>query len=58
MKNNIDQDSFQNLDSQAMSWDGVKQQQMRDVLKSTYAQRLAWLEDALKLAWSVKKNKA
>ena len=40
-----------------MTWEGVKRRQLEDALKTSYAQRLAWLEDALRIAWSVKNRK-
>lgn len=36
-----------------VTWDEVKEAELDDALRATPAQRLAWLEDALKLAWSV-----
>ncbi len=34
-----------------VTWDGVKDAELDDALRATPAQRLAWLEEALKLAW-------
>lgn len=34
-----------------VTWDEVKEAELDDALRATPAQRLAWLEDALKLAW-------
>lgn len=33
------------------SWEGTRDEQLRTWLKATPAQRLAWLEEALQLAW-------
>ncbi|MEX2164619.1 MAG: hypothetical protein WD823_10295 [Sulfuricaulis sp.] len=33
------------------TWDEVKEVELEDSLRATPAQRLAWLEEALKLAW-------
>lgn len=33
------------------SWEGNRDEQLRTWLKATPAQRLAWLEEALQLAW-------
>ena len=33
------------------TWDEVKEAELDDALRATPAQRLAWLEEALKLAW-------
>jgi hypothetical protein len=33
------------------SWEGNREAQLRSWLKATPAQRLAWLEEALQLAW-------
>jgi len=35
-----------------VTWDEVKDAELDDALRATPAQRLAWLEDALKLAWA------
>jgi hypothetical protein len=35
------------------TWDEVKEVELEDSLRATPAQRLAWLEEALKLAWMV-----
>ncbi|MCR4347728.1 MAG: hypothetical protein NUV55_11085 [Sulfuricaulis sp.] len=35
------------------TWDEVKEVELDDALRATPAQRLAWLEEALKLAWMV-----
>lgn len=35
-----------------VTWDEVKEAELDDALRATPAQRLAWLEDALKLAWA------
>lgn len=34
-----------------VNWDEVKEAELDDALRATPAQRLAWLEEALKLAW-------
>lgn len=34
-----------------VTWDEVKAAELDDALRATPAQRLAWLEDALQLAW-------
>ncbi len=34
-----------------VTWDEVKDAELDDALRATPAQRLAWLEEALKLAW-------
>jgi len=34
-----------------VTWDEVKQAELDDALHATPAQRLAWLEEALQLAW-------
>lgn len=36
-----------------VTWDEVKEAELDDALRATPAQRLAWLEEALKLAWMV-----
>jgi len=33
------------------TWDEVKEVELDDALRATPAQRLAWLEEVLKLAW-------
>jgi hypothetical protein len=33
------------------TWDEVKDAELDDALRATPAQRLAWLEEAIKLAW-------
>ena len=35
------------------TWDEVKEVELEDSLRATPAQRLAWLEEALQLAWMV-----
>jgi len=40
----------------AGTWGGLKKIQQQDALKSTPAQRLAWLEDALILSWKAKQK--
>ncbi len=35
-----------------VTWDEVKDAELDDALRATPAQRLAWLEEALKLAWA------
>ena len=35
------------------TWDEVKEVELDDALRATPAQRLAWLEEAMKLAWMV-----
>ena len=35
-----------------VTWDEVKEAELDDALRATPTQRLAWLEEALKLAWS------
>ena len=35
------------------TWDEVKEVELEDALRATPAQRLAWLEEAMKLAWMV-----
>jgi hypothetical protein len=37
--------------SSAVTWDEVKDAQLDDALRATPEQRLAWLEDAIRLAW-------
>lgn len=34
-----------------VTWDEVKEAELDDALRATPAQRLAWLEEALKFAW-------
>ena len=34
-----------------VTWNEVKDAELDDALRATPAQRLAWLEEALKLAW-------
>ena len=34
-----------------VTWDEVKDAELDDALRATPGQRLAWLEEALKLAW-------
>ena len=34
-----------------VTWDEVKEAELDDTLRATPAQRLAWLEEALQLAW-------
>jgi len=34
-----------------VTWDEVKEAEIDDALRATPAQRLAWLEEAMKLAW-------
>jgi hypothetical protein len=34
-----------------VTWDQVKGAELEDALRATPAQRLAWLEEALRLAW-------
>ncbi len=34
-----------------VTWDEVKEAELEDALRATPAQRLAWLEEAMKLAW-------
>ncbi len=34
-----------------VTWDEVKEAELDDALRATPAQRLAWLEEALQLAW-------
>jgi hypothetical protein len=34
-----------------VTWDEVKKVELDDTLRATPAQRLAWLEEAMKLAW-------
>jgi hypothetical protein len=34
-----------------VTWDEVKEVELDDALRATPAQRLAWLEEAMKLAW-------
>lgn len=34
-----------------VTWDEVKDAELDDALRATPAQRLAWLEEAMKLAW-------
>ena len=33
------------------TWDEVKEAELDDALRATPAQRLAWLEEALRFAW-------
>jgi hypothetical protein len=40
------------------SWEGNREAQLRSWLKATPAQRLAWLEEALQLAWKAGAIKA
>lgn len=40
-----------------MSWDTVKDAELDDALRATPAQRLAWLEEAIKLAWTAGASK-
>lgn len=35
-----------------VTWDEVKDAELDDALRATPAQRLAWLEAAIKLAWA------
>ena len=34
-----------------VTWDEVKEIELDDALRATPAQRLAWLEEAIRLAW-------
>jgi len=34
-----------------VTWDAVKEAELDDALRATPAQRLAWLEEVLQLAW-------
>lgn len=34
-----------------VTWDEVKDAELDDALRATPAQRLAWLEEAIRLAW-------
>ena len=34
-----------------VTWDEVKAAELDDALRATPAQRLAWLEEAMRLAW-------
>lgn len=34
-----------------VTWDEVKEAELDDALRATPAQRLAWLEEVMKLAW-------
>lgn len=34
-----------------VTWEEVKDAELDDALRATPAQRLAWLEEAIKLAW-------
>lgn len=34
-----------------VTWDEVKEAELDDALRATPAQRLAWLEEALRFAW-------
>ena len=34
-----------------VTWDEVKEAELDDALRATPAQRLAWLEEAMRLAW-------
>lgn len=40
--------------SYPVTWDEVKDAELDDALRATPAQRLAWLEAAVKLAWEAK----
>lgn len=40
-----------------VTWDEVKDAELDDALRATPAQRLAWLEEALKLAWAAGASK-
>ncbi len=40
-----------------VTWDEVKEAELDDALRATPAQRLAWLEEAIKLAWLAGANK-
>lgn len=35
-----------------VTWEEVKEAELDDALRATPAQRLAWLEEAIKLAWA------
>lgn len=39
-----------------VTWDEVKDAELDDALRATPAQRLAWLEEALRLAWHAGAN--
>ena len=40
-----------------VTWDEVKDAELEDALCATPAQRLAWLEEAIKIAWMAGANK-
>lgn len=40
-----------------VTWDEVKDAELDDALRASPGQRLAWLEEALKLAWMVGASK-
>ena len=40
-----------------VTWDEVKDAELDDALRATPAQRLAWLEAAIKLAWTAGASK-
>jgi hypothetical protein len=40
-----------------VTWDEVKEAEIDDALRGTPAQRLAWLEEALQLAWKAGASK-
>lgn len=40
-----------------VTWDEVKDAELDDALRATPAQRLAWLEEAIRLAWQAGASK-
>ena len=40
-----------------VTWDEVKDAELDDALRATPTQRLAWLEEAIKLAWMARASK-
>jgi hypothetical protein len=40
--------------SSPVTWDEVKDAELDDALRATPAQRLAWLEEAMRLAWAAR----
>ena len=41
-----------------VTWEEVKDAELDDALRATPAQRLAWLEEAIKLAWTAGASKS
>lgn len=48
----VDQSNTDEAEPAPASWEGNRDEQLRSWLRATPAQRLAWLEEALQLAWN------